>query len=91
MSLLSQSVTRTRKRDVTERRVVRDPKAQSIAMHACERAFYDHVTDLIRKYAEQRHGVLNGILLATPQRQLASCMVAALTGWNARLAEIEDG
>lgn len=91
VSLLSHAVTRTRKRDVIERRVVREPHAQRIPMSACEREFYDQATDAIRKYADQRDGTLNGILLATPQRQLASCMVATLEGWKAKEREIEDG
>jgi superfamily II DNA or RNA helicase len=80
---LSRALTRTRKVDVTERKVVRHPVVQSIAMSEVERGFYDLVTDAIKEYAWS-HEVSDGFLLATPQRQLSSCMYAAAASWSAQ-------
>jgi superfamily II DNA or RNA helicase len=80
---LSRALTRTRKVDVTERKVVRHPVVQSIPMSEVERTFYDLVTDAIKAYA-WTHDVSDGFLLATPQRQLSSCMYAAAASWTSQ-------
>ena len=86
---LSRVLTRTRKIDVTERKVVRHPVVHSIAMSEAESDFYFLVTDAIRDYAELKN-VSDGFLLATPQRQLSSCMYAAASSWNAQDEDEED-
>lgn len=48
---LANYVTRTRRRDVQEFRVLRDPKAPVLQMHPDERAFYDAVTEEVRGLA----------------------------------------
>jgi SNF2-related domain/Helicase conserved C-terminal domain len=80
---LSRAVTRSRKVDVTEKRVVRVPHVLKVKMSDKERDFYEMVTAAIREYA-QEYEVSDGFLLATPQRQLSSCMVAAATLWAAQ-------
>jgi superfamily II DNA or RNA helicase len=80
---LSRALTRTRKVDVTERKVIRHPVVQSIAMSETERRFYDLVTDAIKEYARS-NDVSDGFLLATPQRQLSSCMYAAAASWSSQ-------
>ena len=80
---LSRALTRTRKVDVTERKVVRHPVVKSIPMSEVERGFYELVTDAIKEYAWS-HDVSDGFLLATPQRQLSSCMFAAAASWTAQ-------
>ena len=80
---LSRALTRTRKVDVTESKVVRHPVVQPIPMSTVESAFYKLVTDAIKKYA-WTHDVSDGFLLATPQRQLSSCMYAAAARWEAQ-------
>ena len=89
VNLLGHAITRTRKRDVQEWRVVRDPRYEFIPMTAAERKFYEIVTDIVIKYAMEGD-VNEGFLLVTPQRQMASCMPAALKSWKERRSEIPE-
>lgn len=84
LNLLGHVVSRTRKRDVTERRVVRTPVTLAVSLTEVERAFYDKVTETVRKYASQVEAP-EAFLLGTPQRQMSSCMPAALKYWQSRL------
>ena len=86
INLLGHAVTRTRKRDVQEWRIVRDPKPEFIPMTDVERKFYKIVTDIVIGYCLERD-LNEAFLLATPQRQMASCMPAALKGWKERQVE----
>jgi superfamily II DNA or RNA helicase len=88
-NLLANTITRTRKRDVKEFRVVREPIPQFIEMTEVERSFYERVTELIRNYAVSS-AVSQHFLLATPQRQLTSSMAAALRLWCERRIQIEE-
>lgn len=88
-NLLSKVVTRTRKRDVKELRVIREAIAPHINMTVAERDLYERVTDVVRNYAEYMD-VSEGFLLATPQRQLSSCMYAAVRAWRKRAGFILD-
>ena len=81
VNLLGHVVTRTRKRDVQERRVVRVVNALDVTLSEPERAFYETVTNLVRRYCMQRGGH-EGFLLTTPQRQMCSSMPAALQFWG---------
>lgn len=81
INLLSKAVTRTRKAEVTEWRVIRDPKVCSVPMSEHEEEFYKLVTDEIRNYAT-KNGISSGFLLAMPQRQLSSSMYAAAKAWS---------
>jgi superfamily II DNA or RNA helicase len=83
VNLLSNTLTRTRKRDVHEMRVVRDPTPEFIEMNAVEAEFYAAASDVIRDYAAL-HDASEGFLLAMPQRQLSSSMAAALRAWTGR-------
>lgn len=78
---LANYVTRTRRRDVEEFRVRRDPKAPLLSMHPDERQFYDAVTEAVRVYAEEQD-ISDGFLLAMPQRLLASSPAAASAYWE---------
>ena len=80
-NLLSNVVTRTRRRDVQELRVVRRIYPLKTNMCGTEREFYDKVSFAVRKYADQKDVVQN-FLLASPQRMMASCMSAALAHWR---------
>ncbi len=95
VNLLRHVVNRTRKAEVFELKVVREPKSQFVEFsgNGVEKKFYEDVTDAIRSYAQQR-GVNDGFLLANPQRQVSSCMYAAAKSWiekgyeeNARIYE----
>ena len=81
VNLLGHVVTRTRKRDVQDRRVVRDVHAVDVTLSEPERAFYEAVTNLVRRYCMQRGGH-EGFLLTIPQRQMCSSMPAALQFWG---------
>ena len=89
INLLGHSITRTRKRDVKEWRVVRDPQPEFIPMTEMERQFYDVVTDIVINYSLERD-INEAFLLVTPQRQMASCMPAALKSWKERRIEIPE-
>jgi len=90
MNSLSRVLTRTRKTEVTERKVVRDPRVRSIEMAPVEREFYALVTQTIKQYAWE-NDVSDGFLLATPQRQLSSSMYAAAASWSGQdRDEIEE-
>lgn len=81
VNLLGHVVTRTRKRDVTEWRVVRDPIAEEVPLSEPEHQFYETVTQAVREYCE-RVAAHEGFLLVTPQRQMSSSMPAALRFWQ---------
>ena len=81
VNLLGHAVTRTRKRDVEERRVIRGVKAQKIPLSRPEYDFYEAVTRVVRDYCMQ-HGAHEGFLQVTPQRQMCSSMPAALRLWQ---------
>lgn len=89
INLLGHTITRTRKRDVKEWRVVREPTPEFIPMTEIERKFYDTVTDIVGTYA-QENDINKAFLLAQPQRQMASCMPAALKSWKERRIEIPE-
>lgn len=88
LNLLSHLVTRTRKRDVQERRILRDVRRECVPMSRVEKDLYDLVTDTTRKYAVQ-NGINDGFLLAMPQRQVTSCPAAIARAWRKGGAELE--
>jgi len=85
VNLLSHTVTRTRRRDVKELRVVRKPVPEKIELTDAERKFYLRVTRLVRDYCARRDAH-EGFLLVMPQRQMSSSMPAALRSWQRRAA-----
>jgi superfamily II DNA or RNA helicase len=86
---LANYITRTRRRDVQEFKVVRDPKAPHLDLAPIEREFYQAVTNEVRKYAFERDSG-EGFLLATPQRLLTSSPAAASAYWEGLLAVKTD-
>ena len=89
VNLLGHTVTRTRRRDVTEFRVVRKPRHEKIELTGLEEQFYDKVTRLVRSFCAQRDAH-EGFLLVMPQRQMSSSMPAALWSWKRRAAAYFD-
>jgi hypothetical protein len=83
---LTRVVSRTRKRDVQERRVLRQPHAIRAPMSEVERAFYVEVTNHVRSYCS-RFEIGEGFLLTIPQRQMCSSMPAACRAWQRQAAE----
>ena len=86
-------VTRTRRRDVKELRVVREAKAPVLEMCSQERRFYDAVVSEVEEYAKE-HDVNARFLLSTPLRLLTSSPAAASGYWagleNAGHERIEE-
>ena len=89
VNLFNNVITRTRKRDVTEFRVTRRPAVHKATMHPAETELYQAVTDAIRAYAWSRD-INDGFLLAAPQRQVSSCMAAAVRAWRRRAGITSD-
>ncbi len=89
VNLLSHVVTRTRKRDVKEWRVIREPVPEFVALQPVEEKFYNLVTEVVVKYALQ-HSANERFLLAQPQRQMTSSMAASLSRWQDKLVELEE-
>lgn len=82
INLLSHVITRTRKRDVQERRIMRQVSREDVEMSTAERELYETVTRVTQKYAWERE-ISDGFLLATPQRQVTSCPAAVVEAWQA--------
>jgi superfamily II DNA or RNA helicase len=86
VNLLGHVVTRTRKRDVKEWRVVREPIAERVPLTEAESTFYHDVTRVVTKYSLDKK-VNEHFLLVSPQRQMSSSMPAALKSWLDRKVE----
>ena len=81
VNLLSNLVTRTRRRDVKELAIIRRVQGIKAEMTDLEREFYDEVEQAVTQYAFERD-VSHRFLLASPQRMLTSSMAAALDHWR---------
>jgi superfamily II DNA or RNA helicase len=75
-NLLSYVVTRTRRRDVDEKPVLREVNTVRVRLSRTERELYRRVTESVNAYADE-NGVTSGFLTVMPQRQVSSCMAAA--------------
>ena len=83
---LANYVTRTRRRDVQEFRVVREPKAPVLQMSPDERHFYDEISAIVREYALDRDA--NELfLLSMQQRLLTSSLAASSAYWSGLVAD----
>jgi hypothetical protein len=89
VNLLAHVVTRTRKRDVNEWRIIREPIPEFVELDPEEERFYNLVTEIVINYAQQRDAN-ERFLLAQPQRQMTSSMAASLRSWQSRLVELEE-
>ncbi len=89
VNLLAHVVTRTRKRDVKEWRVIREPVPEPVPLKQIEEDFYNLVTEVVVKYSLLKKAN-ERFLLATPQRQMTSSMPAALRAWQAQRIELEE-
>ena len=89
-SLLWQYMTRSRKREVLERRVERSPQTLTVEFSEKEKAVYEALSDFIRKVAAatESEGVRQ-FALVLRQRQMASSIVAALSSWQVQFNEDE--
>ena len=80
-SLVSQYITRSRKRDVIPNRVERASQTLTVYFSPLEKQIYDYVTHQIRQQTQGKRGISLFRVIAR-QRQMASCMVAALQAWS---------
>lgn len=85
INLLRHTISRTRKSEVQELRVVREASSYFVELETsgAEWQFYERVTNAIRQYAGIQ-GIGDGFLLSSPQRQMSSCMYAAAKSWADR-------
>ncbi|MDY6826623.1 MAG: SNF2-related protein [Bacillota bacterium] len=88
VNLLAHVVTRTRKRDVKEWRVIREPILELVDLDPVEEKFYNLVSEVVIEYARQRMAN-ERFLLAQPQRQMTSSMAASLRSWQNKLIDLE--
>lgn len=81
LSLLGQFMTRNRKREVLPNRVQRKPQTLTVKFTEIEKQVYEYITYKIRIQAlgESKFNVFR---LMARQREMASCMVAALESWS---------
>jgi superfamily II DNA or RNA helicase len=86
---LTKVVTRTLKRDVHENKVQREPQVLRVKLSLAEQTFYDLVTEKVRDYCADLD-IAEGFMLTIPQRQMASCMAAACSGWLRKAADAEE-
>ena len=91
---LANYVNRTRRRDIQERRVVREPKTPTLSMNQHEQKFYEEISKVVNDYAELQN-VNRLFLLSMPQRLLTSSLAAASSYWSsihsmASAEEIEE-
>ncbi len=89
INLLSHTITRTRKREVLENRVVREPFSEFVRMAPIEEEFYEMVTEIVTDYAIEQD-LNESFLQVTPQQQMASCMPAALESWQDKRSSMEQ-
>jgi superfamily II DNA or RNA helicase len=88
-NLLSYVVTRTRRRDVDTHPVLREVNTVKVPLKSVEQALYHRVTETVYAYAEQQD-ISSGFLTVMPQRQVASCMVAAYGRFNVATNDDEN-
>ncbi|MCP3686172.1 MAG: DEAD/DEAH box helicase family protein [bacterium] len=89
INLLNRSISRTRKREVHEWRVLRDTNALRAEMNTDEERFYEQVTEKVRSFCISE-GLSEGLILTIPQRQISSSMPAALRSWLNRHKDIDN-
>ncbi len=88
-SLLSDVLTRTRKRDVIQNRVVRNASVVRIAFSPAERQVYEAIKNALRAQALYSASART-LMIIGRLRQLASSIPAAINGWkeNDTLSEL---
>jgi len=89
INLLGNVLSRTRKREVHELRVIRSAVDEKVTMTVAEAALYARVTAAVRDFA-RRYAQHEGFLLVTPQRQMSSCMPAAVRAWRAKKRSVAE-
>lgn len=79
LNLFGSIISRTRKREVQEWRVIRKPVVYSVEFDKKEAEFYHAVTDAVREAVSQWNGgAVASFALMMPQRQMASSIPAMI-------------
>ena len=76
LNLLSSHISRTRKREVTEWRVVRESNSLTVKFNNREAEFYNAVTEAVQNRVQSFSNKITAFALMMPQRQMASCIPA---------------
>ena len=87
---LANYVTRTRRRDTEEFRVIREPKAPVVKMSHEERSFYEAISEVVIEFARGL-SVNERFLLSSPQRLLTSSLAAASAYWCGSIEDAGTG
>ncbi len=87
-NLLTNIITRMRRRDVQELRVIRRVDEKVVDMNENEREFYENISKIVNDYADTKN-INRNFLLASPQRMLSSSMAAAHEYWSAAYKDFE--
>lgn len=91
LNLLGNFVNRTRKREVIENRVIRQPKTLQVTLNPEEAALYEAVLDQIRAHVRRSGDRLTSFHLISPALQMASCLpVIAEDFKNGRWGSLDE-
>lgn len=91
MNLLSSHISRTRKREVKEWRVIREASSLTVRFTTKEKAFYDSVTRAVQdRVAKFSTNMPTAFALMMPQRQMASCIPAMIEHYRGNFFAGED-
>jgi SNF2 family DNA or RNA helicase len=90
LNLMGNFINRTRKRDVIENRVIRQPKTLQVTMTPEEAALYEAVLEQVRAHVRRSGDRLTSFHLISPALQMASCLpVVADDFKNGRWGSLE--
>jgi SNF2 family DNA or RNA helicase len=82
-SVVSTAMTRSRKREVLKDRVERQAKTIEVKLSPEEKSIYEQVTAAILERASKAgSSQISRLVLITRQRQMASCIPAAIEAWS---------
>ena len=90
MNLLSYIVTRTRKREVSDKRILREVHREPVKMTGPEQELYNLVTSAVYEYASSK-SIASGFLIVSPQRLVTSCPAATLEAWLTETGDDDCG
>jgi superfamily II DNA or RNA helicase len=82
LSLFGQFMTRSRKREVIKNRVQRKAQSLNVGFTQQEKQIYEYITQKIRLESINLKFKTDIFQLLSRQRQMTSCMVAALEAWK---------
>ena len=85
----SNYITRTRKRDAFEKRPQRDPFIWNYSLNDEEMSLYKRVTEILQDASVGQSAFCKFQIIGR-QRQMASCMPAAIETWHAKVQETQD-